>query len=303
MDINDILVFVRVAQAGSFSKAARELGMPVSTVSRRVAELEADLGVPLLLRTTRSLRITDVGRSYLEHGNAIAAEIEKAESLASGLQSVPQGLLKITASTDFGNQFLGKIVSDFLKTNPKVRVEVVLTQRVVDLISEGFDLAIRMGELDDSSLMAKKIGNMEMQIYASPSFLKKYGEPTRPADLSQFECIQFTADQGSTEFDVWPLQSHKTKVEIPISGRVASNDMALVRDFARSGDGLALMPHFICSEDVKAGHLKVVLKDWVWSGGPFHVVYPGQRFVLPKVRAFVDHLTRTCSKVQWNLAR
>ena len=141
MDVNDVLVFVRVAQAGSFSKAAKLLGMPVSTVSRRVAELESQLGVPLLIRTTRSLKITDLGQAYLEHGKTIASEIEKAELLATSLKSVPQGLLKITATTDFGNQFLRKIVSDFLKANPLVRAEVVLTERVVDLIEEGFDLA------------------------------------------------------------------------------------------------------------------------------------------------------------------
>lgn len=276
--------------------------MPVSTVSRRVAELEADLGVSLLVRTTRSLRITDVGRTYLEHGITIAAEIEKAESLASGLQSIPQGTLKITAATDFGNQFLGKIVCEFLTANPKVRVDIMLTERVVDLIDEGFDLAIRMGALDDSSHLAKKVGSLDMQIYASPAFLKKYGEPRSPADLTKFECIQFTSDEDD-DFGIWRLKGPKGEVKVAVSGRVSSNNMALVRDFVLSGDGLALMPHFICSEEVEAGRLKVVLKDWLRSVGPIHVVYPGQRFVLPKVRAFVDHLTRTCAAVQWRLPR
>src|SRR6476659_8588175 len=140
MDVNDVLIFTRVAQAGSFSQAAKLLGMPVSTVSRRVAELESQLGVPLLLRTTRSLKITEVGKAYLEHGRAIATELEKAEAYATNLQSIPQGTLKITATTDFGNHFLGKIVHDFLKANPRVRAEIVLTERVVDLIEEGFDL-------------------------------------------------------------------------------------------------------------------------------------------------------------------
>lgn len=274
--------------------------MPVSTVSRRVADLEADLGVPLLIRTTRSLRITDVGRAYLEHGNAIAAEIEKAESLASGLQSIPQGTLKITAASDFGNQFLGKMVCEFLKANPRVRVDVVLTERVVDLIEEGFDLAIRMGELEDSSHLAKKIGSLDMQIYASPAFLKKYGEPMSPAELAKFECIQFTSD-ADADLGIWQLKGPKGESRIAASGKVSSNNMALVRDFVLSGEGLALMPHFLCAEDVEAGRLKVVLKDWRQSVGPIHVVYPGQRFMLPKVRAFVDHLSRSCAKVQWRL--
>lgn len=300
MDVNDVLIFTRVAQAGSFSKAAKKLGMPVSTVSRRVADLEADLGVPLLTRTTRSLRITDVGRAYLELGNAIATEIEKAESLASGLQSIPQGTLKITATTDFGNQFLGKIVCDFLKSNPRVRVDVVLTERVVDLIEEGFDLAIRMGELEDSSHLAKKIGSLDMQIYASPAFLKRYGEPRSPTELAKFECVQFTSDEEGN-LGSWRLKGPKGENRVAVSGRVSTNNMALVREFALSGEGLALMPHFICAEDVEAGRLKVVLRDWLQSVGPIHVVYPGQRFVMPKVRAFIEHLTRTCEKVQWRL--
>lgn len=302
MDVNDVLIFTRVAQSGSFSKAAKRLGMPVSTVSRRVADLEADLGVPLLIRTTRSLRITDVGRAYLEHGNAIAAEIEKAEALASGLQSIPQGNLKITATTDFGNRFLCRIVREFLQANPRVGVDLVLTERLVDLIDEGFDLAIRMGELEDSSNVARRIGSLDLQVHASPAFLKRHGEPGSPAELSKFECVHFTSD-GEEDPGFWRLKSARSEVKVAVSGRVSSNNVALVRDFVLSGAGLALMPHFICSEDVEAGRLKVVLRDWVQSVGPIHVVYPGQRFVLPKVRAFVDHLTRACASVQWRLPR
>lgn len=296
MNVTDILVFVRVVQAGSFSKAAQRLGMPVSTVSRRVAELEDELGVSLLFRTTRSLKITEAGQAYFEHGRNIAAEIEKAEGLASGLQSTPQGTLKITASTDFGNQFLGKIVCEFLKAHPRVRVDIELTERLVDLIDEGFDLGIRMGELNDSSHMARKIGMLYMQVYASPDFLKTFGEPKTPSELSKLECIQFTAE---TPFDEWSLKNAKTEAKIAVKGRVAANNMALIRDFALSGEGLALMPHFICADEVKAGRLRVVLKDWVSNIGPIHVIYPAQRFLLPKIRAFVDHMARSCAKVQW----
>lgn len=296
MDVNDVLIFVRVAQAGSFSKAAKRLGMPISTVSRRVAQLERELGVPLLLRTTRSLKITDVGQAYFEHGKAISSEIEKAEALATNLSSIPQGILKITAATDFGNQFLGKIVCEFLKANPRVQADIVLTERVVDLIEEGFDLAIRMGELDDSTHMARKIGSLDMQLYASPDFLKANGEPKNPAELSKFECIRFTGEDESRD---WKLQNAKRVVTVKVSGRVSSNNMVLLRDFALSGEGIVRMPHFLCAEDVKSGRLKIILKDWVHSSGPIHVVYPGQRFLLPKVRAFIDHLTRACANVQW----
>jgi DNA-binding transcriptional LysR family regulator len=296
MDVNDILVFVRVAQAGSFSKASKLLGMPVSTVSRRVAELESQLGIPLLLRTTRSLKVTDLGKAYLEHGQAIASELEKAQAIVSSLQSIPQGTLKITTTPDFGNFFLGKLISEFLKAHPRVRAEVVLTERVVDLIGEGFDLAIRMGELADSSLIARRIGNIDMQLYASPEFLSKRGEPKNCKELSNFECILFTGDEETHQ---WKLKGPKNETIVQVTSRVLSNDMALIRELAISGQGIALMPHFLCTEDVKQGRLRIVLKDWIQATDPIHVVYPGQRFLLPKVRVFVEHLIRACSNIQW----
>jgi DNA-binding transcriptional LysR family regulator len=296
MDVNDILIFVRVVQAGSFSKAAKLLKMPVSTVSRRVAELEAHLGVPLLIRTTRSLKITDVGSAYFEHGKTIAAELEKAEALAIDAQAVPQGTLKITAPTDFGNQFLGKIVSDFLRANKRVQADIVLTERVVDLIAEGFDLAVRIGELDDSTHLARKLGTIDMQLYASPGFLKQHGEPRSCDDLARFECIRFTGEEEPSQ---WRLKGPKSEKTVQVSGRISSNNVALNRDFAVAGEGIALLPHYFCADELKTGKLKVILKDWAFVSGPIHVVYPGQRYLLPKVRAFVDHLAQSCAQVPW----
>ena len=296
MDVNDVLVFSRVAQAGSFSKAAKSLGMPVSTVSRRVAELEAELMAPLLIRTTRSLKITEVGKTYLEHGRVIADALERAKAYASNLQSVPQGLLKITAPSDFGNHFLGEIISGFLKANPKIEIDVVLTERVVDLVEEGFDLAIRIGELGDSTLVARKLGTIDSQLYASPAFLKKHGEPKACRELPKFPCVLFTAEEEPGD---WRLEGPHGATTVRVSGRARANDFVMIRDLARSGDGIALMPHFLCTDDVKAGRLVVLLKDWVQKAGPIHAVYPGQRFTLPKVRAFVDHLAASCASVQW----
>jgi len=296
MDVNDILIFVRVAQAGSFSKGAKLLNMPVSTVSRRVADLEEELGIPLLIRTTRSLKITDVGKMYLEHGQAIAAELEKVETVATSLQSIPQGNLKITTTTDFGNQFLGPILNDFLKANSRVNVDVVLTERSVDLVSEGFDLAIRMGELKASSYIARKIGTLYMQLYASPEYLKKHGEPKTCADLAKHQCILFSA---ISDAHLWRLKGPRGETKVQVVGRVSANNMVLVRDLALAGEGIAMMPHFMCTDEVKRGKLKVVLKDYVNSPGPIHAVYPGQRYLLPKVRVFVDHLVKSCEGVQW----
>lgn len=296
MDVNDVLIFVRVAQAGSFSQAAKQLKMPVSTVSRRIAVLEEQLGVPLLIRTTRSLKITEVGRTYLEHGRTIAAEIEKAEALATNLQSIPQGTLRITATPDFGNQFLGPILCDFLEAHPRVNVDVVLTERVVDLIAEGFDLAIRIGELEDSSLMSRKIGDLAMQLVASPTYLKRRGEPRKPADLQQAECILFTGDDEEGRF---VLRGPGGVKPVRVPARLKSNNVQLVRDLALDGRGIAQLPVFLIAEDLDRGRLKPVLRECTYLTGPIHVVYPGQRFLLPKVRAFVDHLLRASKGIRW----
>jgi DNA-binding transcriptional LysR family regulator len=300
MDLNDILIFVKVAQTGSFSGAARQLNLPVSTVSRRVAELERSLGVGLLIRTTRSVKLTEMGRATLQHGLAISAELERATALASSVQSIPQGLLRLTATADFGNRYLAEIISEFIKAHPRVQVEVELTDRVVDLVSEGFDLAVRMGELSDSGDLARKIGKLNLHLFASPSFLKKNGEPKSCKDLSRFDCIRFT---GEDEPDCWNLQGPRGHQKVRVQGRLISNDLMLIRKFAILGEGVALMPYFFCTEDLKAGRLKLILQDWAHSSGPVHVVYPGQKFILPRVKAFVEHLTRTCHKIEWDRTR
>jgi DNA-binding transcriptional LysR family regulator len=181
-----------------------------------------------------------------------------------------------------------------------VDVDIVLTERVVDLIEEGFDLAIRIGELSDSTLLARKIGALDLHLYASPDFLQKHGEPKTGVELAKFECIRFTSAEDPDE---WSLKGPRGGTSIHVVGRVSSNNMELVREFAVSGNGIALMPHFYCAEDVEAGRLRVVLPNWVQEAGPIHVVYPGHRLLLPKVRSFVDHLVHSCSEIEWKVRK
>lgn len=297
MEINDLLIFVRVIQAGSFSKASKLLGLPKSTVSRRVATLEADLGVPLLHRTTRSLKITDIGAAYYEHGIKITEEIEKASARLANVKTAPSGKLRITAPVEFGNQFLGRITQKFLRKNSKVEVELLLTEKVVDLISEGFDLAVRIGELEDSSLMARKLGTMYMQIYASPEYLKNHDEPKSYTDLARHQCILFTGEDNPS---VWQLQGPGgVSKRVRVMGRVSANNMFSIREFAVNGEGVALLPSFFCLDEVKRGRLKPLLKEWVFVSGPIHAVFPGQKFVLPKVRIYIEHLLRELEDVKW----
>lgn len=295
MDIKNLLVFVRVVQTGSFTKAASALGMPKSTVSRQVAELEKELGIPLLKRTTRNLKITDVGQIYYEHGLSIATEIEKAEAMVSNLQSVPQGTLKITAAPDLANHFLPKMISQFTRDNPKVKVDLILTERVVDIIGEGFDLALRIGELKDSTLIARKIGTVEGFLFASPTYLKKFGEPQQCVDLKKHDCILFQTEGK----DKWNFTGPRTEKSVEVTGKISTNDMSLVKEFAIAGAGIAILPYYLAQNEVKSGKLKPILKEWVALSQPVHVVYPGSRYLLPKVRAFLDELFVSFKDVKW----
>src|SRR5258707_11110449 len=189
MDLNEVLVFVRVVQAGSFTKGAAQLGMPKSTVSRKVSELEERLDARLLQRTTRKLSLTDVGRTYYDYCARIVGEVEDAERAVSSLQETPRGLLRVTAPINVA--FLGPIVSDFLKRYPEVRLELFCTGRAVDLVEERFDLGIRVGTLADSTLIAKSLGRVGWLLVATPAYLEKRGRPPTPDDLSQHHCMVF----------------------------------------------------------------------------------------------------------------
>ncbi len=283
MDLNEIAVFIKVVEAQSFSRAARELGMPNSTVSSRVSGLEKRLGVTLIQRTTRKLNITEIGQAYFKHCLQGLKEIEQAESEILATQSEPQGLLRITAPVELGGSILPHFISDYLKKYPKVSVEVILTDRRVDLLAEGIDLAIRAGELKDSSLIAKKLGSAYFAPYASPKYLKAYGLPKLPKDLIDHECLQFTP-LGLTE---WKLKSLKSSATVKVKGRMILNDLNLIKLLTVNGNGIALLPSFLCLEDVRAGRLMRILPEWGSTPGPVHFVYPAQKFVMPKLSAFI----------------
>src|SRR5882672_12732054 len=189
MDLNEILVFARVVQAGSFTMAAAQLGMPKSTVSRKVSELEERLRARLLQRTTRKLSLTDAGRTYYDYSARIVGEIEDAERAVSSLQQTPRGVLRVTAPVNVA--FLGPIVSDYLKRYPEVRIDLFCTGRLVDLIEERFDLGIRAGLLGDSTLIARSLGNVKWFLVAAPAYLKKHGRPRSPDDLKKHDCLLF----------------------------------------------------------------------------------------------------------------
>lgn len=296
MDLNEMVVFARVAQAGSFTTAAAQLGMPKSTVSRKVTELEARLKSRLLQRTTRKLSLTDVGRTYYDYCARIVDEIQDAERAVSTLQDTPRGLLRMTAGTS--TTFLTPIVRDFLKRYPEVRLELSFTGRVVNLIEERFDLGIRAGTLADSTLVARSLGAVKWFLVATPAYLKKRGRPRSPNELTAHDCMLFGAGPSGASLR---LANGDQTVQVALAPRLLVGDADVLYAGATADLGIALLPAFRCVDDLSARRLERVLDDWAVPSTPIHVVYPTARHISPKVKAFVDHLLERITPLPWEL--
>jgi len=282
-----IRVFLQVVHSGSFSAAARQLAMPKSTVSRKVSELEAQAGARLMQRTTRKLGLTDVGRIFYEHALRIAAEVDEAARAVGRMQAAPRGLLRVTAPLSFG--MLGPIVAEYLRKHAEVQVELLCTDRQVDLVEERFDIAIRASKLADSSLTARAIGTITRVLVAAPRYCKQRGMPGTPVELAQHACLVFGA--GSAP-NVWTLESGGKRLEVRVVPRLTLNDPEVLRGVALSGAGIALIPEFVVAEDIKHKRLRRVLSDWCSASTPVHAVYPTARLLSPKASAFIE-LMRT----------
>lgn len=284
MDFNEAAVFVKVVQAGSFSAAARQLDLPTSTISTRVARLEKRLGVTLLQRTTRKLSLTEAGRLYFEHAATGLGYLLEAEAALDEARQQPQGTLKVTAPADLGDALLGNLVMHMHSRYPALSIEVLLTERYVDLVAEGLDAAIRIGELRDSTLIAKSLGNIQWVLFASPAYLQQAPAIEQPADLSAHACVQFTP-MGRHQ---WELQHETTLIRVPLAGHTLVNSIGVVQAMAESGQGVALLPTFICQPSVQLGRLQRVLPAWRGQAQAVNLVYPKQRFMAPKLRGFIE---------------
>lgn len=298
MDLNDSLAFAQVVRSGSFIGASRELGVPKSTLSRRVAVLEQRLGARLLQRTTRKLSLTDAGRVYYQHAARGLSEMEAAELAVSRMQEVPRGHLRV--STPINVPYLAPVLASFLQTFPEVDLEVVCTDRRVDLIAEGFDVAVRAGRLLDSTLVAKTLGVLRSFVVASPAFLAREGRPSQPSDLSNFECVLFGAVPDPTS---WTLSRGDEQVTARVKGRFVVNDFHLVEHGALSGVGIAMLPAHRSTQALGTGALERVLPEWCSPEMPLQAVYPSARLLSPKVRVFVDHLARELVNAPWERER
>ena len=286
MDLNAVLLFTKVVQAGSFTAGARALGLPKSTASRKVAELERDLGAQLLKRTTRKLQLTDVGEEFYARTSRIVSDVQEAELAVSQLQATPRGTLRLTAPVEFGLS-LAALLRRYMDENPHVKVDVVLTDRVVDLVEERFDLALRAGKIPDSSLIVRRLSPAKRVLCASPEYLDRAGTPRRPEDLSKHGCIVF---EPGTEGATWSLDGPKGAVDVPVDARLRVNNYDMARQAALVGLGVAMLPTFQCADDVRTGKLVVVLSEWSSREVPMHAVYASSRHLTPKVRSFLAML-------------
>lgn len=277
--------FVTVSDLEGFAPAARKLKLSASAVTRLVAGLERQLGARLLQRTTRSVTLTDVGARYLERARRIIADVEEAEGSVQAERVRPSGKIVISAPLMFGRLYVGPLMSAFLKKYPDVSAELRLSDRMVNLVEEGIDLAVRIGHLPDSNVVARTVGDMRRVVAASPRYLKARGIPLKPSDLAGHELIRFA---GGNSLSEWRFTENGREIRIPTASRFATNSTDAALLYAEQGGGLINVLAYQATESLKAGRLKIVLADFEPPPLPIHLVYPTSRLLSAKVRAFID---------------
>ena len=283
--LDSMFIFVTVADAGSLSAAARRLGMPLATVSRKVAELETHLKTRLLHRTTRQLSLTEAGSAYLVACRRILEDIGEAERAATGEYSAPKGELTVTAPVVFGRLHVVPVIAEFLAHYPLITVNLMLTDRVVHLMEEHGDIAVRIGELPDSSLMATRVGTVRRVVCASPAYLSQRGEPTHPADLAGHDCITFEVLESKR---AWVFGAGRSQVSVPVQSRLTVNTAEAAIDASALGVGLIRVLSYQVAEAVRHDALRVVLASYESAPLPVSLVQTGQAPLPLKLRAFLD---------------
>ncbi|WP_205520361.1 LysR family transcriptional regulator [Pyxidicoccus caerfyrddinensis] len=290
-----MLLFVEVVATGGITAAAERLGLRKSTVSRRLAALEERLGIRLLERNTRRLRLTEVGRDYHAHCARLVAEAREVNRAVSELRGTPQGTLRIATLSLLG-ELLTPLISEFLLRQPRMRVEVSLAEAHVDLIAEEYDLALRTGPLADSTLVARRLGRLRTGYYASPSYLGRHGTPHTADELQGHECV-LLAEPGTDE--VWYFVEGRRAKTVPVAGRLRVPSVRAGQAAARAGLGVVRLPASLVVDDVRGGMLVPVLEDVTPPGIPVFAVYPSSRQLPPKVRAFLTLLSERSATLPW----
>ncbi len=287
-NVSEMTVFAEVVENKNFSVAARTLKLTPSAVSKLIGRLEERLGARLLNRTTRQVSLTDEGRTYHQSCLPILAAIKDAEQAITNLHEEPRGLLKVNVSTAFGLSHLEPLLPDFLATYPEIRIDLTLSESIVNLVEEEVDVAIRTGNLPDSSLIARKFGKIHRTVAASPAYLKQHGIPKTPMDLKNHNCLQIST---ATTFNHWEFQENGKSKIIDISGNFETNNAMALHRAALAGIGIMRSANFIVADDIKAGRLKALLTEYESEKElGIYAVYPSNRHLSSKVRVFIDML-------------
>lgn len=291
-----LTVFRQAVELGSFAAASRRLGMSPPAVTKNISELESHLSVRLFNRTTRHMSLTEAGSFYYEHVVRVLDELEEANNALSEMQNLPKGLLRVSAPMTVSLICLSSSLPRFLDQYPEMSVDLHLDDRYVDIVQQGFDVALRGSDnLEDSSLVARKLLTMEHVVVGAPSYFERCGTPRSPQDLAQHNCVQFSLSGHANE---WTFQKDGRSLSLPINGRYKVTSSLAVRDALRAGFGLSLVPWIYVREDLEKSRLVTVLDDYSPNKTMLYAVYPSRRYVLSKVRAFVDFLVEELRQIR-----
>jgi len=288
--LTGMAVFAKVAERQNFTAAARELGLSKSAVSKQVQRLEDRLGVRLINRTTRRLHLTESGLAFFERAKRVVEEAEEAELAVSRLHDEPRGTLRVNAPMTFGVRHVAPITAEFMNKFPELNLDIVFNDRMVDLIEEGFDVGIRIAELSDSTMIARKLAPCRMAVVASPDYWNTHGRPNHPSELENHDCLLYQHRQSP---DTWNFNGPDGPFSVPVSGRIHGDNGDALVEMTRAGMGVYLCPTFMAGELLANGQLESVLGDHVPSNVSIYAIWPHNRHLSAKVRAFVDHLTQT----------
>jgi DNA-binding transcriptional LysR family regulator len=289
-DLNDLRFFAAVVEQRGFSAAGRALGVPKSRLSKRVALLEERLGVRLLQRTTRRFAVTDIGERFYAHCRAVLEEAQAAQDVVDEVRAEPRGSVRVSCPVSLAQTIVAHVLPDFLLAYPKVQVRLLASNRRVDVINEGFDLAIRVrSKLDtDGALVLRSFGQSRVLLVASPTFLDAHGRPQQPADLERLPLLSMLEHDGAQVVELSDADGNRAQVEM--QARIVCGEFAVLHEAAMRGIGVAMLPEFVCAPAITRGELEVMLAAWSMPQGTMHFVYPSRRGQLPGVRAFVEFL-------------
>ncbi len=285
--LEEMGVFATVVDKQSFSEAAQTLGISKSSVSRKLATLEEQLGIRLLQRTTRKIGLTDSGRIYYDYCARVIAEAKQANASIRHLQAAPRGILRVSLPETFGRFFVLPLMPEFLETYPEIQLKLNFSNRKVDLIEENFDLAIRKGEIEDESLICLMMGHSQQHVYASAEYIEKYGCPQNPSDLVDHKWLTAVDEPGTLNV---PLFKNGMMEAVSLVPRLATRDHEAIYRMVKMSAGIGLIPGFLCNDDLRSGQLVRVLPKWVGTSVAFNAVYPSYKGLAPNTRVFLDFI-------------